>query len=316
MAGTALGGIRPAVETALVTVGRDGASPEWADRVAQFTRCAYRDSDPLPGLPVPDGAADDRGQVLGFLDRGGSVHSAVAGGTIVASLRTVPAADGSWWISRLAVRPDLRGTGLGGWLLAAVEAEARRAGVPAVQLDAVIERCLLPYYARLGYRVQAYHEPEDGKLLTEARMERDPAAPRTAMRPYPVPDPAVGAVIGWFLTAGGGLAAVVARTGPVRLDDAALRCAAALADPAARLAGLDAWRGAAADLDSLGLVDPPGGLPARDRHGGLVVRFGGGRADLPRHRMPRATHPDMWAVARFPPGSEPSPETFALNPRE
>ena len=313
MAGTALGGIRLPAEPALVTVGHDTGSPEWADQVALFTRYAYRDSDPLPGLPVPDGAVYDRDQVLRLLERGGSVHSAVVGGTIAASLRTVPAADGSWWISRLAVRPDLRASGLGGWLLTGVEAAAHRAGVPALRLDAVIERCLLPYYARLGYRVLAYHEPEDGKLLTEARMERDPVAPRTAMRPYPAQatDPAVRAVIGWFVTAGG-LAAVVARTGPTRLDDAVLRCAAELADPAALLAGLDAWRGQSDGLDDLLLDEPL--APARS--GGPVWRFDGRRADLPRHRMPRATHPDLWAVARFVPGSEPRPEMFTLNTRE
>jgi GNAT superfamily N-acetyltransferase len=262
---------------------------------------------------VPDGAADDRDQVLRLLERGGSVHSAMVGGTIAASLRTVPAADGSWWVSRLAVRPDLRASGLGGWLLAGVEAAAHRAGVPALRLDAVIERCLLPYYARLGYRVLAYHEPEDGKLLTEASMERDLAAPRTAMRPYPgrATDPEVRAVTGWFVTSGG-LAAVVARTGPIRLDHAVLRCAAELADPAALLAGLDTWRGQPDDLDDLLL----GELPAPARPGGSVRRFAGRRADLPRHRMPRATHPDLWAVARFMPGCEPSPETFALNTRE
>jgi|SRR5215475_9442269 len=308
MAGAALGGIRLPTEPALVTVGYDAGSPQWADQIAFFTRSAYHDSDPLPGLPVPDGAADDRDQVMRLLERGGSVHSAVVGGAVAASLRTVPAADGSWWISRLAVRPDLRASGLGGWLLAGVEAAAHRAGVPALRLDAVIERCLLPYYARLGYRVLAYHEPEDGKLLTEARMERDPAAPRTAMRPYPAQatDSAVRAVIGWFVTAGG-LAAVVARTGPIRLDDAVLRCAAELADPAALLAGLDVWRGRPDDLDDL-LLDE---LPAPVRSGGPVRRFDGCRADLPRHRMPRATHPDLWAVARFVPGNEPSPEMFA-----
>jgi GNAT superfamily N-acetyltransferase len=292
-------------EPALITIDVRNHSPDWADRLARFTRNAYRDSDPLPGLPVPDGAVEDAGALHRFIDGGGAVHLAMACGAVIAGLRTSRAADGTWWISRVATLPDRRSSGLASRMLAAAERAARLAGARLVCLDAVVERCLVPFYARVGYRVLAYHPPADGKPLTEATMARDPAAPRLPA-PSPVLDHPVrvrGArvTLGWFLT-WAGMAAVVV-SGPA--GPATVRAGAALlGDPHARLAGVDAWRGSRTDLSAL-LAESPG---ARPHPGGAVVRFPDRRrADVPLHVLPRSEHPWLWAVNRFRPGREQHP---------
>ena len=296
-----------------------------AAELAALTRDAYAGSDPLPGLPVPDGARETAESMLGFLARGGVLWVARDGrGVAVAVLRTtvlstaapVPSggggapngtfvsqevtkvplvasaegaggSGGAWFVSRVAVAPGLRGAGVGARLLVAVEARAAAAGVRAVCLDAVIERCVPPYYARLGYRVTEHHLPDDDKPLTEVLMARDPAMPRRPAEPYP----RTGAVVCWFVTDRG----LVAGTdrGQGGLVAAVRRCADRLADPTARVAGVDSWRGPVAALDRV--------------LGGPVVRYAGGRADVPAHLMPRTHHRDLWAALRFAPGREPRP---------
>ena len=271
----------------LATVTVDNVCEDTAERVAAFTRQAYADSDPLPGLPTPDGAVEGADHVMRFLAAGGEIRVARIDGNVVGVLRTTLLPDGAWWVARVAIAPAARGRGVGGWLMAEVEAVARAAGAGIVRLDAVIERCLVPYYAHLGYRIVAYHLPDDGKLLTEAAMERDLTRPREPM-PHHGPDPGTGGVLAWF-TAPGGMVAKIGR--PIRL--------------AGNLAGLDVWRGDPAELPEL-VRAARGARPTGDPS---VVEFAAGRADVPLHVMPRALHSDLWAVARFRPGHETRQQT-------
>ncbi|TCO60853.1 GNAT family N-acetyltransferase [Actinocrispum wychmicini] len=265
---------------ALTTITIDNVNAETAERVAAVTRRSYVDSDPLPGLPTPDGAVEDAGHVMRFLADGGSIRALRIDEAIVAVLRTKLLSDGAWWVARVAVDPAARARGVGRWLMAEVEATARAEGARTVRLDAVIERCLLPYYANLGYRAVAYHLPDDGKLLTEAAMERDLTQPPEPMPVYG-PDPGATGRITWYVTPNG----LIATTEPVGRG---------------RLAGVDVWRGDPAELPEL-LRTTPGARPTDDPR---VVVFRASRANVPLHRMPRALHSDLWAVARFRPGHE------------
>ncbi|MER0240488.1 GNAT family N-acetyltransferase [Streptomyces sp. HSW2009] len=279
--------------------------------VAALVGAAYARSDPLPGLPVPDGAHENPLSVREFTRSGGCIWVGrdPSSGTLVAALRTELQADGGLFVSRISAPPDHRGGDVGARLLAAVEDHAVGRGVPVVRLTAVVERCLPTYYTRLGYHTVQHHLAVDDKLLTEVTLERTPGTPRRVLPPYPfdVPDAAlrragpfgpVTGVLCWFLTPGG-LAAVAGR-GPV----AALAADGARALPGARLAGIDLWRGPAADWPAV--LDLPPGEPG-PAGAQLVHRTGADRAGHPTHLMPRTTHRDLWAALRMRPGHESGP---------
>ncbi|MEY9860794.1 hypothetical protein ABH935_006431 [Catenulispora sp. GAS73] len=282
-----------------------------AGRIARLTRAAYTGSDPLPGLPEPDGARDSAASVLAFAAGGGTIWSAVGGdGKLVATLRTsTPArADGESFISRVAaVR-----TGAGRWLLGAVERQLAAQGISRVLLDAVVERCLPDYYARLGYRPVELHLAVDDKMLTEVSMERDP---RTTRRPAP---PWTGAPDGtaehagtlcWFLDASG----MIAVPGPARrLLRTAAAEAANLLDGSGVLIGMDIWRGPVDAFDEV-LCRLPG---ARACGGRRAYRFTGGRPDVAAHLMPRAHHRQLWAALRYRPGREPQAVPWLHSPQD
>lgn len=261
------------------TVGRDDAR-----RLMMFTRAAYAGSDPLPGLPTPDGAVEGAGELMRFLGSGGSLRMLGTGDDIVALARTTVLPDGAMWVSRVAVAPQSRGRSIGARLMARLEESARAEGHRVVRLDAVIERCLLPYYAALGYRVTAYHLPDDGKPLTEAGMERDLTQPRTPLPPAG-PDPGATRVLAWYASAA--TTTAVVRAGST--------------DPAAHegpgFVGLDAWLGDPDQLLDL-LHTRPG---ARPTHDPCVVTFPARRADVPLHVRPRTVHGDLWALLRHRP---------------
>lgn len=310
-------GLRVAVGTAA------DATEEWAERVAALTRAAYAGSDPWPDLPAPDGAKESAESVLRFVGRGGVVWTATdpASGELVAVLRTESQTESSgfsaWFVSRVGTAAARRGTGVGRWLLAAVEQAAIRHGVSALRLDAVIERCVPPFYAALGYRVVAHQLAEDDKLLTEVVMERAPAPPRRARPAFPVTDPvtaatpgpgeAATAVLLWFLD-GAALAAL-----PCPESDtlaSALAHARRVLGGDRPLAGADLWRGAPRDF-----TDTVRAIPgAKTERGMPVVRFPGGRADNPAHLMPRTHHRDLWAAFRPAPGAEPPITSFPVMP--
>jgi GNAT superfamily N-acetyltransferase len=267
--------------------------------IADLVRTAYAGSDPLPGLPAPDGAREDGASVARFLEGGGTVWMARdAVGDLVGAARVQRAGDDGWFVSRICVAPGQRGHGVGRRLLEWIEAQAECRGVRAILLDAVIERCVPPYYARLGYRVVSHHLAQDDKLLTEVLMEREPHTRR-------LPQPgfaddcgeAAAAALYWFLD--GARLTAVAVPEPGSLTAALARAERSL--PAgARLAGFDLWRGAPEEFRGM-LGRIPG---ARAGIGPHVLHFDGGRAGVATHLMPRAHHRDLWAALRLYPGAE------------
>ncbi len=271
----------------LTTVTANTVGADTAAELMMFTRAAYAGSDPVPGLPRPDGSVEGTEELMRFLARGGSVRVARVDDEVVALARTTVLPDGAMWVSRVAVAPGARGRGAGARLMAQVEELALAEGHRVVRLDAVIERCLLPYYASLGYRVTAFHLPDDDKPLTEAGMARDLTRPRLPM-PHGGPDPGATRVVAWYASAA--------------MTTAVVRASGT--DPAvhhgAGLAGLDAWLGDPDEL--LDLLDTtPGARPTRDP---CVVAFPTDRTDVPLHVRPRTVHGDLWALLRYRPGRE------------
>ena len=306
----------------------------WAGPVAEMTRQAYAGSDPVPGLPVPDGAADTAADVAADL-RGGAV-AWLAVGSDRAPAGVVRIRDHGacgWEISRLATVPVSKQRGVGRTILAAVERCAASEGVPRIWLNAVIERCLPPYYARLGFTV-VDHWPSPDKPLTEFTMQRIPGSPTTP-REFPmaaaVPASALpasalpasalpasalpafavpawdGAAICWF-TVGAALWVVVEED-PASLPaavSAAARRLRAVTPGAARFAGIDVPGAEISDPRSL-LADLGGGDPT-------VRQVAADRLSVRGHLMPRTLHPALLAGWRLPPGREaPVPErTYTL----
>lgn len=261
---------------------------EWAYRVAALTRAAYAAPEPMPGLPVPDGAADNAAAVYADLRGGATIWVAQgAGGVPVGALRVHRNGGDVWEVSRVAVARSARGGGVAGALLAAAEAEAVRRGVHRIRLNAVVERCLPPVYARMGYRVVGV-EPNPDKPLSELVMERDPAAPVAAEalpagwrwpRPYPS--------VAWF-ELGDVTIAVTGRYDSV-LNAAARGCRQLRHLGEVRFAGVDA------DLSA---------PPAAGFHEPGVTEYRRPRATIAVHLMPRAVHSGRFAMWRCPPGRE------------
>lgn len=274
-------------------------SPGRPAEIAALTRAAYRDSDPLPGLPIPDGAGETESSVRADLDRGavmwvasGGVHAGA--GDLAGALRVTAGSDGAWTVRRVSVSPAARGRGVARALMDAVDAAACSLGVPVIRLDAVVERCLPSLYARLGF-FAVRHWPSGDKPLTEVTMERRPGTRvRPHARPWVRPPAEPGALLVIWLNTADALVAVV--------GDGHGRCPQAAAFPHARLAGADLWHGAgprehAALMHRLGRHGR--------RAGDAVVRFPPDRGACHPHVMPRTVDPRLHAWCRFPPGAEP-----------
>ncbi len=271
----------PASGLSVIPVAAGADRTAWPERAAALTRAAYAGSDPWPGLPVPDGARDSAWSVRAFLAEGGTLWTArTAHGGLAGVLRTAraPEPDGTWTVSRVAVAPGWRGRGVARLMLAAVEQAAVERvagrGASVMRLDAVVERCLPPLYARLGYRVVRHWAAED-KPLTELTMERDPATPRRprSLLEFWDEDAEVSRVVCWFVGPDGlsSWTGQVAETFSILIQDLLAGSAGA------RLAGVDVWRGDSAGFESVAV----------------------------HHLMPRTRHPDLWAALRFAPGAEP-----------
>jgi len=275
----------------LVRIFRADAAGRLAEPLATLTRRAYADSDPLPGLPAPDGAFETPEAVHAELAAGTEVYAAwpdaawpdadgpdTAGA--IAALR-VHRREAAWEISRISVLPGWRGTGLVRLLVAEVSRQAADSGVPAIELAAVVERCLAPLYAGLGFRVRC-NWPSPDKQLSEVTMRL--AEPATPLR-FGWQDAAFtehAAVVGWFL-AGDRLFRIGVPAGGDPLADTA-RAGNLLGEPDALLAGVDLSR---RPTDA----------------GNRVAPVGRGRLH-PEHLMPRTRHPDTLAIWRPVPGRE------------
>lgn len=77
-------------------------------------------------------------------------------------------ADGVARAQRVAVLPELRRAGIGGALMAALEADARRRGLAEVVLHAQVQ--VIPFYQRLGYVAEGDVFSEAG--IPHRRMRR------------------------------------------------------------------------------------------------------------------------------------------------
>ncbi|GIM97035.1 GNAT family N-acetyltransferase [Paractinoplanes toevensis] len=260
------------------------ASAAEAGEIAALTRAAYAAGDPFPGLPVPDGARETAASVRADL-RAGALVWVVRdpAGRLTGVLRVHPHA-GEWEISRVATDPARRRTGAARALLSMVDEAAVAAGIARIRLDAVVERCLPPFYARLGYRPERHWLPGD-KPLSEVSMIRSPGTPVTAGPAWLPPGPEAALVVTWLLD-DRGLTAVIG-TGT------------ATAGPGARLAGVDVHPDPGRHDEVLA------GLARHGRPAGAEVHFPVPRAQLRAHLMPRTVHPDLHARYRPAPGAEP-----------
>ncbi|WP_299538444.1 GNAT family N-acetyltransferase [uncultured Streptomyces sp.] len=286
----------------LTVTGAGPAARRWADRVAALTRRAFSDTGEIAGLPCPDGAGDEAAPLLDELAAGDALWIALSpSAEITGAMRVTGTEDGSWCVHRVVVDPALRGGGVGRLLLSTLERAAADRDIPAIRLNAVVERGLPPLYARLGYRVTGL-EPGPGKPLSELVMERSPGSPGI---PAPLAEewiwPALLPTVSWFVLAG----EVYAVTGRHRgVADAARGGADALAahlgpDAPVRYAGTDAHMNPH-PADHACEPPAPGGLPL-DTH---ITRYAGPRERLPTHVMPRTADPWRFAVWRYNPGRE------------
>lgn len=263
--------------------------------IAALTRAAYAGSDPLPGLPAPDGAFESSEQVERGLTAGHRLWVARdTGGGAVGALRVVEGPDGVWEIYRVSVLPSWRGRHLADALLNAVDHAAVLRGAERIRLDAVVERCLPPLYQRLGFRAVRAFAAGD-KPLTEWCMERLPGEPNARSRALPPTGP--GLFVCWFVARGRLLMAVRHAAGV----PAALRAAADRLPAGAAPAGVDHLPGAGPDQVSRLTRHVPRDAVRLDEE---TCAFGLPRALVPFHLLPRSFEPDLLSVVRYAPGRE------------
>lgn len=265
---------------AAVVERRTDLTPAQAAALARLTRLAYAGSDPLPGLPEPDGQFETPAALLDAVWGAGSVYLVIEADRSVALLRVRPA-PGCWRVSRIAALPGLRHRGLVRLLLDTVARDAREQGVDWLELDAVVERCLPPLYSRLGFQVRS-NWPSPDKPLSELTLRRSTAEPAG-----PVP---LGwhqarlsrhsSIVAWFLSGRTLLRAGQPASGDPLAD--VLAVAGALHHPDLRLAGVDL-----------------------SRHPAEVPRtFAGVGRSHPEHLMPRRRRSETLALWRPVPGGE------------
>jgi GNAT superfamily N-acetyltransferase len=276
----------------------DATIRRWAEPIAAVTRRAYAGSDPVPGLPVPDGARARTEEVVADLRAGTIAWLALEpDGTPAGVVRVRDHGADGWEVSRVATVPSSKRRGVARHILREVERSAASAGTPRVWLNAVVERCLPAFYARLGYHV-IDHWPSPDKDLTEVTMARDPAAPaRPEEFPWAAIPPPSGPVTCWFTADGALWLAIVDRADGIfeAVRRAAETLAArGLADP--RLAGADLTAG---DIPHPRLLLAGVGAGEAD-----VRRVAADRLSVRAHLTPRALHPGLLAFWRLPPGHE------------
>lgn len=114
------------------------------------------------GVPLDlerDGLDDETEHFLGRLD-----------GRPVAAARLMAATQPTVGVAqRVAVLPELRGTGVGAALMAVLEARARERGMTAVELHAQVP--VRGFYERLGYA--AYGEEYDEAGIPHVSMRKE-----------------------------------------------------------------------------------------------------------------------------------------------
>ena len=145
---------------------KDGLpQPGSAYEAAQLRWATLQDADRLTRLfaEARPTEPEARASMLVWLEHGGALMLEDAEGTPLCALRWREEDDG-WRVDRIATLPEERGQGYGRWLMTKVEALAIRYNVPELKLTLDREE-LLPYYRRLGYRVDA--DDDDGVHLSK-----------------------------------------------------------------------------------------------------------------------------------------------------
>ena len=148
--------------------------------IADLTRRAF--STPhvhSPSLPAPGAVSETEEEIMRELKAGTRVFVLHLGAgqdadglEPVGIVRLTPHPPGAWLISRFGVLPEYRGRGVGTLLLNLIEQEASGGGVRRLVLYCVVERLVVPYYQRRGFRVTSI-APHAGKPLTVATMEKE-----------------------------------------------------------------------------------------------------------------------------------------------
>ncbi len=289
-----------ATEIAFMGFGTGPAvTADLAGQVAAVTRASFVGSDPLPGLPPPDGAVEPADAVIADLEAGAGLWIARdADGELVGSIRAMPKGPHAWEVRRLGVSPQALGTGLARRLIRAMESDVAAAGADRVVLDAVVERGNPPVYARLGYRTVRYL-PNPDKPLSEVTMERPLADPPERVgHPHPTGTLAEGtALVDWFTTGDGTAAAVLTtHRGPdefAGLPDRRARAGGALH------IGTDAWVDGSEVRDGWReMLATHADTVERDSvHGDLLI-FGRAPAVIAPCLMPRTLADDVLALCR------------------
>jgi len=142
-------------------------TPAWSDGAARRAMMALRfevfvDEQQVPPELEDDGLDAQARHVLLLLD-----------GSPAGTARWRRLAGGEAKVERVAVRAALRGQGLGGRIMDAVEEDIRAAGVRTIVLAA--QASAIPFYELRGYRGVGPRFMEAG--IEHLRMERDAAPP-------------------------------------------------------------------------------------------------------------------------------------------
>jgi ribosomal protein S18 acetylase RimI-like enzyme len=112
-------------------------------------------------VPESGAFAETADNIAGQLQRGSGAIVAERNGRLLACVMT-ETQEGDLYFGRLAVLPEARGLGLARRLIAAVEAEARRRGLPGVRLGVrVVLTENQRLFGALGY-VETSREPHPG----------------------------------------------------------------------------------------------------------------------------------------------------------
>ena len=143
-------------DTLVLRAGTPADAPAIAATIAAaFEQCR--------GKLVPESGAfaETAGNIADQLKQGSGAIVAERNGRMLACVMT-ETQEGDLYFGRLAVRPEARGLGLAKRLVAAVEAEARRRGLPGVRLGVrVVLTENQRLFGALGY-VETSREPHPG----------------------------------------------------------------------------------------------------------------------------------------------------------
>jgi GNAT superfamily N-acetyltransferase len=161
-------------------VVREATGNEW-ETVAALIRATFEED--RGWLDPPSGALAETAESLRRLPEGSGAFLALEDGLPIGCV-VYRFADDHLELSRLSVRPDQRGRGVGKALVARVEDRARALGRPRVRLGVrVVLDGLRAFCARRGYR------PVEGRshagfaaptyLIFEKDVEGSPGPPRT-----------------------------------------------------------------------------------------------------------------------------------------